>query len=111
MVERGYGKEQVARDEKLTVPFSLHVLDNQPLVPVDIFCDDPEKTEKLTFDCLIGGSVVQSSQGGKKRIWEIDLPSDKYDFLATNTIGGPSPEPRKGVMVYPSHTIVRFKCP
>lgn len=111
MVERGYGREQVARDEKLTTPFTFHILDGQPIVPVDISCDDPDKTEELAFDCVLGGSVVQSCQGGNKRIWEIDLPSDKYDFLATNITGGPSPPSRKEVMVYPSHTIVRFKCP
>jgi hypothetical protein len=111
MVERGYGKEQVARDEKLTNPFSLHVLNSPPIVPVDISCDDPDKTEELAFHCVLDGSVAQSCPGGEKRIWEIDLPSDKYDFLATNITGGPNPPPRKGVMVYPSHTIVRFKCP
>lgn len=111
MVERGYGKEQVARDEKLTMPFSLHVIEGQPIVPVDIACDDPDKTEELAFECIRDGSVVKSCQGEKKHIWEIELPPDKYDFAATNIAGGSTPPPRKGVVVYPSHTIVRFKCP
>jgi hypothetical protein len=111
-LERMVGKEQVARDEKLTIPFSLHVLDNQPIIPVDIYCgDDPDQTEEFAIDCVIGGSVVQSCPGGEKRIWEIDLPPDKYDFLARNITGGPSPPPRKGVTVYPPYIKVKFKCP
>jgi hypothetical protein len=111
MVERGYGKEQVARDEKLTVPFSLGVLDGEPIVPIDISCGNPDKTEEFAFRCVLRGSDVQSCQGGKKRIWEIDLPHDKYDFLAENVTGGPSPPPRTGIDVYPPYQQVRFKCP
>lgn len=111
ILKREHGKEQFARNNHLVKPFILHVLDNQPIVPVDIFCKDFENTEKLAFDCVVGGSVVKSCQGGEKGIWEIDLPPDKYDFTAKNITGGPSPPPREGVLVVPPHIDVEFECP
>jgi hypothetical protein len=112
MVERGYGKEQVARDDKLAKPFSLHALDGKPLIPVDVACGDRDRTEEISFECIHSGSVVRLSPvGGKLRIWEIELPPGEYDFRARHRSGEPPPPSRDGVTVHPPHQLVLFKCP
>jgi len=112
MVEKGYGKEQVARDRELTKPFSLHALDGAPIVPVDVCCEDLDQTRAFAFDCIRGGVVVQASRPNNDlRIWETELEKGEYDFRATHRYGGVSPPPRTAVTVYPSHTSVRFRNP
>lgn len=111
-LKRGFGMDQAADPGTLAIPFTLHVLDGEPIVPVDIFCgDDPDKTKDLAFDCLIGETVMHSCPGGGKRVWEIDLPKNTYDFRVTNITGGPSPPPRTGVTIIPPYIEVKLKCP